>query len=420
VDEGRTRKLIGLRLLPFLFVLYIVNYIDRTNLAYAALRMTHDLGFSDRVIGLGAGIFFLTYVALQVPGARMVDRFGARRVIFASMTSWGALTVLMAMVQTPLQLYGARLLLGAAEASFFPGVIVYLSKWFIREDRGKATSNFMSAIPVSSMLGSPLAGWLLGHSWSGMEGWRWLFVVEGVPAVVLGIAAYLYLTDKPSQAQWLAPEQRQWIEEKLHQEHPVKAATITLAQGLANPLIRRMSAMTFLNYIAQYCFVFWFPTMLKRISGLSDAHVGFIGAIPFLTTFVFMQILGWHSDREGERHWHAALPLFLTALGAFGLLILPRSTPFAVSAFVLMGLASAYLPVFWTIPSEILTRAEAPTAVGIINSVGSAAGFAGPYAFGYLYTVTGSFVAGLTMVLLCAAIGGALILSLPRRSAEAA
>jgi ACS family tartrate transporter-like MFS transporter len=420
VDAERTRKLIGLRLLPFLFILYVVNYIDRTNLAYAALRMTHDLGFSDRVIGMGAGIFFLSYVALQIPGARMVDRYGARLVIFASMTSWGALTALMALVQTPMQLYATRFLLGAAEASFFPGVIVYLSKWFIREDRGKATSNFMSAIPISSVLGSPLAGWILGRSWSGMEGWRWLFVVEGVPAVLLGVAAYLYLTDQPSQAQWLTREQRQWVGERLEQEHLGTTKQITVTQGLCTPVILRMAAMTFLNYIAQYCFVFWFPTMLKRISGLSDAHVGFIGAVPYFTTFIAMQVLGWHSDREGERHWHAAVPLFLAGLGAFAILVLPRSTPLAVVAFVLLGLTSAYLPIFWTIPSEILSPAEAVTAVGIINSVGSAAGFAGPYVFGYLYTLTGSFVAGLTMVLLCAVTGGALILSLPRRGAEAA
>src|ERR1039457_5110110 len=191
----RTRHHIALRLLPFLFTLYIANYLDRTSVAYAALGMSRDLGFSDRVFGMGAGIFFISYVALQIPGALLVERWSARRMICATMIAWGSLTALTALVHTPAQLYLARFVLGAAEAGFFPGVIVYLSHWFIFEDRAKATSNFMGAIPLSAVLGSPLAGWILGRVWLGFPGWRWLFVVEGAPAILLGVVAFFFLTD---------------------------------------------------------------------------------------------------------------------------------------------------------------------------------------------------------------------------------
>ena len=224
IHQADTRRLVGVRLLPFLFLLYIVNYIDRTNLAYAAVGMSRTLGFSDRVFGFGAGIFFVSYLALQIPGARMVERFGARRMISSYMVAWGSLTVLTAFVHTPSQLYLARFVLGAAEAGFFPGVIVYLSYWFIREDRAKATSYFMSAIPLSSMLGSPLAGWILGRAWLGVDGWRWLFVFEGTPSIGLGALAYFFLADRPTGAAWLHPAGRDWLLRRLEEETPVRTA----------------------------------------------------------------------------------------------------------------------------------------------------------------------------------------------------
>src|SRR5438105_7614661 len=253
----RTRHHIALRLLPFLFILYITNYLDRTNLAYAALGMSRDLGFSDRVFGLGAGIFFISYLALQIPGALLVELWSARRMISATMIAWGSLTVLTALVHTPGQLYVARFLLGAAEAGFFPGVIVYLSHWFIREDRAKATSNFMSAIPLSSVLGSPFAGWILSHKWLGGEGWRWLFFVEGLPAILLGAVAFFFLTDWPREASWLAPNQRQWIDQKLQQERPAGAPAITPWQVLMSRTSVLLASLTFLSYFVLYSFAFW-------------------------------------------------------------------------------------------------------------------------------------------------------------------
>lgn len=226
-----TRHRIGMRLLPFLFILYIANYLDRTSVAYAALGMSRDLGFSDRVLGFGMGIFFISYVAGQIPGALLVERWSARRMISATMIAWGLLTALTALVHTPGQLYFARFVLGAAEAGFFPGVIVYLSHWFKREDRAKATSNFMAAIPMSFVIGSPIAGWILGHRWFEVEGWRWLFVLEGMPAIVLGAAAFFLLTDWPGEATWLDPEQRQWITRELHEEKNVGTQAITVWQA---------------------------------------------------------------------------------------------------------------------------------------------------------------------------------------------
>jgi ACS family tartrate transporter-like MFS transporter len=418
IDQRHVRRVVGLRLLPFVFVLYVFNYIDRTNLAYAAVGMTRTLGFSDRVFGLGAGIFFISYLALQIPGALMVERFGARRVISACMISWGSLTILTSLVHTPVQLYVARFVLGAAEAGFFPGVIVYFSYWFIREDRAKATSNFMSAIPLSSMLGSPLAGWILGQAWFGVDGWRWLFVVEGMPAIVLGIVAYIYLTDRPTDAQWLQPAQRDWLLRTLKEESPHGSPKGSFRDALQSPLIRYMAGLTFLAYMAQYTFVFWFPLLFKRMSGLTDLHVGLWGVWPFLWSFVMMQVDGWHSDRTGERRWHAAVPLFVAATGLLLLMTQPHRLPVLLPFSIMAATATVYLPTFWAIPAEILSPAIVATAVGLINSVGSIAGFAGPYVFGYLQSVTGSFNAGLGLTALCSLTAGLLLLRIPRPANE--
>lgn len=410
-----TRRRVAVRLLPFLFVLYVVNYIDRSNLAYAALGMNRDLGFSDRVFGMGAGIFFLSYVALQVPGSQLVESWSARRMISACMIAWGALTTLMALVHTPGQLYLVRFLLGAAEAGFFPGVVVYLTHWFIREDRAKASSNFMGAIPLSSVLGSPLAGWILGRHWLGQAGWRWLFVMEGVPAILLGVLAFFFLTDWPGEASWLSGEQSAWLEQKLEQESPIRARAITIGQALKSQYIRRLALFTFCAYLTLYCFLFWFPTMLKRQSGFSDMRVGLVGAIPFVVTFIAMQINGWHSDKTNERRWHSAGPLFVGAAALLALLAQPNSIVLMVVLFTMVSASLAYLPIFWTNATETLSRAEAATAVGFINAVGNIAGFAGPYGFGYLYTRTGSFVSGLVLMLLGALVAGVLSLRIPVR-----
>ena len=415
-----TRHLIALRLLPFLFLLYITNYLDRTSLAYAAIGMSRTLGFSDRVFGLGAGIFFVSYVALQIPGALMVERWSARGCISVIMIGWGALTVLTGLVHTPSQLYGARLLLGAAEAGFFPGVVVYLSHWFIREDRAKAGGNFMAAIPLSFIVGSPLAGWILGHPWLGVDGWRWLFVLEGMPAVLLGGVAFFYLTDWPKEAAWLAPEQRRWIQRKVEEEKPVLKQPLTVWQTVRSGPILLLSSVAFLQYFVFYTLVFWLPTMLKRQSGFSDMRIGLLGTVPYAAALIAMQINGWHSDKTGERRWHSAVPLFVAVAALVGLIALPTSMRISLTLFTVLCSAESFLPVFWAMPSEILSESAAAAGVGMINAVGSVAGFAGPYAFGYLNSRTGSFSYGFALMMVCALAGGLLVLRVPasRVSAE--
>jgi len=344
-----------------------------------------------------------------------VERFGARRLISSCMIAWGSLTVLTALVHTPIQLYGARFVLGAAEAGFFPGVIVYLSYWFIREDRAKATGNFMGAIPISSMLASPLAGWILGRSWLGVDGWRWLFVAEGVPAIILGTVAYFYLTDRPSDAAWMHPAGRDWLLRKLEEERPARTANSGFWEALRSPVVPVLAGTTFLAYFAQYTFIFWFPLLLKRLSGMSDLHVGLWGALPFLLSFLLLQINGWHSDRMAERRWHAAVPLLAAAAGFLLLTTHPREMGVLMFFFLLAATGTAYMSVFWAMPSEILSPTIAATAVGLINSVGSMAGFAAPYAFGYLRTATGSVNPGLVLAALSSFGAGVLVLCAPRR-----
>jgi MFS transporter, ACS family, tartrate transporter len=412
-SAAHARHRIALRLLPFVFVLYITNYLDRTSVAYAAIGMARDLGFNDRVFGMGIGIFFLSYVALQIPGALLVERWSARGMICTTMIVWGSLTALTALVHTPVQLYLARFVLGAAEAGFFPGVIVYLSHWFIQEDRAKATSNFMAAIPLSLVIGSPVAGWILGHNWFSVQGWRWLFFLEGVPAILLGIAAFFFLTDWPSQAAWLAPEQQQWIKRKLDEEKPTNRQLVTLGQTLRSRPILLLAAAAFLEYFTGYAVIFWFPTVLKSQSGFSDMRVGMLGAVPYVVALIAMLFNGWHSDRSRERRWHAAVPLFITAAGLLCLISLPSSGLMTVFSFSMICVFLAFLPPFWAIPTEILSESTAAVAVGMINAIASVAGFAGPYVFGYLHTRTGSVVTGFAVLTCCALAAASLMLLTP-------
>ena len=408
-----TRHQIALRLLPFLFIVYIINYLDRTSVAYAAIGMSRTLGFSDRVVGWGISIFFVSYLVLQIPGTLMVERWGARRSITLIMIAWGSLTVLTGLVHTPGQLYGARLLLGAAEAGFFPGVVVYLRYWFIREDRAKAGSNFMAAIPLSFIVGSPLAGWILGHPWLGVDGWRWLFVLEGMPAVLLGTVAFFYLTDWPREAAWLAPEQREWIERTLEGEKPVAKQKITVWQALRSGPIVLLASVAFLEYVVAYTVVFWLPTILKRQSGFSDMRIGLLGSLPYVAALIAMLVNGWHSDKTRERRWHSAVPQFIAAIALFGLIAMPVSTRMSLVLFSMLCSMYAFLPVFWAMPSEILSDEAAAAGVGMINAVGSAAGVAGPFLFGYLNSRTGSFSAGLMLIMFFAISGGLLVLRVP-------
>jgi sugar phosphate permease len=413
-----TRHQTALRLLPFLFALYVTNYLDRTSLAYAAIGMRRDLGFNDTITGFAIGVFFISYVTLQIPGALLVERWSARGMISITLVVWGTVTALTALVHTPLQLYAARFLLGAAEAGFFPGVIVYLSHWFLRADRAKATSNFMSAIPVSSILGSPLAGLILSQSWHSLAGWRWLFVLEGMPAIVFGGIAYFFLTDLPQQAGWLTVEQRGWLESNLHEERQTKAKAMPVLKALRSRTVLVVAATYIFCNFTYYSLMFWLPSMTKRLTGFSDVRVGLVCALPYLVLFLAMLFNGWHSDRQLERRWHTAAPVLLSAAGFWGLLLQPHSPVRLLLMLTLASIGSAYLPILWSIPTEYLSKSAAAAAVGMINAVGSIPGFFGPYLFGYLSTKTGSFAPGLAVLLCTALAGGLIILSVPHRASR--
>ena len=399
VDVSKSaRRRIAIRLLPFLFILYIVAFLDRMNVSAAALQMPHDLGLSDRAIGLGAGIFFLGYFSLEIPGALIAERWSARRWIARIMVSWGMLTVLMAFIHTAQQFYLVRFLVGAAEAGFFPAVVVYLTHWFRSADRAKAVAGFYAAMPLSYVVGSPLAGILLGLTWLGFRGWRWLFILEGIPAILLGLVALFYLTDWPHQARWLSPEERNWIADQLDREkqEKKKSRSYTIVEALRNRDVVLLTCCYFFAVTGNYGIAFWLPTLLKRLSGLSDINVTLLASLPYLLGFVVQQLNGWHSDRAHERRWHAALPVLWSGVFLFCAIRFGVSVSLSLFFFTLVGGAYyGFHPAFWPVPTEFLSDSAAAACVGLINSVGNLGGFVGPFVVGYLLTRTRSFNVGL-------------------------
>jgi ACS family tartrate transporter-like MFS transporter len=419
--QPATVRKIALRLLPFLFLLYIVAFLDRVNVSFAGLDMTRDLNFSDRVFGLGAGIFFIGYVVFEIPGALLVERWSARKVLARILVTWGMVTVLVALVRTPGQFYAARFLLGAAEAGFFPGVLVYLTHWFRYEDRAKAAALFMAAIPVANVIGSPLAGAILSFNWGGWPGWRWLFVLEGIPAVVLGMVTIYFLPDWPGEAKWLEPAEREWITQELAREREAKLAVkrVSIAEALGMPRVILLTLVYFLSVTGIYGFAVWFPTILKRATGFSNFAVTLLAALPYAAGAVAMLVNGWHSDRSRERRWHTALPLFLGAVCLGGALASGSNLALAFALMVVVGACTtAFLPSFWPLPTEFLAESAAAASMGLINALGNLGGFLGPYAMGYLRSRSGSFARGLMVLLTCMAAAGMLVLLVPARKEE--
>jgi ACS family tartrate transporter-like MFS transporter len=410
----RARSRIAWRLLPFLFLLYVANYLDRTNIAFAQLRMGVDLGLNLSVFGTASGIFFVGYIGLQIPGALLVERWSARLLLAITLIAWGLLTVLTGLVRTPLELFGARFLLGAAEAGFFPGVIVYLSHWFIDQDRAKAGARFMSAIPICFILGGPIAGAILGMNWFGLSGWRWLFLFEGVPAILLGVTTFFVLPDRPEEVRWLRDDERAWLTTRLAEERRAKANVehITVWQALRHPSVLLLTSGLFFTYSGGYAFWFFMPTMLKDLTGWTDVQrIGWVGAIPFIVAFIGMLLLGWSSDRTRERRWHFAVPQLIAALATSAWFVAPHSNTLLIVIFTLIGFGTvAYLPAFWALPSSFLTSAAAAAAVGFINCIASVGGLVGPKVVGELSQRTHSFNAGFIFMIGCWTIASALVL----------
>jgi len=410
----RARHRIARRLLPFLFVLYVIAFLDRMNIGAAALQMPHDLGFSNGVIGLGAGIFFLGYFLLEIPGALIVERWSARRWIARIMISWGMVTVLMAFIHTSTQFYTVRFLVGAAEAGFFPGVIVYLTHWFRYQDRAKAIAVFYAANPISYIVGSPLAGLLLGLSWLGLRGWRWLFIIEGIPAILFGVITIFYLTDWPEQAAWLPPDEKSWISQQLAREKEAKKRVHSYGiwEALRNRDVILLTFCYFCAMTGSYGIAFWLPTILKRLSGKSDLKVTLLAALPYVAAFITQQLNGWHSDHSGERRWHAALPVILCGI-ALALAVLYSANPaVSIALFVVAGgCFYGFQPCFWAVPTLFLSESAAAASIGLINSVGNLGGFVGPLVMGYLAGRTHSFSAGLWYLVVSLFVSGVLMLA---------
>jgi ACS family tartrate transporter-like MFS transporter len=413
--ELSARRRIAVRLLPFVWLLYVIAFLDRVNVAYAALEMSHDLRFSDRVFGLGAGIFFVGYVLLEIPGALIVERWSARKWIARIMITWGIVTVFVGFVHTSHQFYVVRFVLGAAEAGFFPGVIVYLTHWFCRRDLAKAVASFMAALPLSNFVGSPLAGRILRIHWYGLQGWRWLFILEGVPAVIVGFVTFFYLTDRPSQARWLSPEERGWITRELDREREARVSvrSYTIAQALRQPDVILLALIYFLSVTGFYGFTIWFPTILKRASGLSTGTVTLLVALPYFVALIATLLNSWHSDRTQERRWHTAGPIFLGSAALLVAILLESHIWMQLGFFtVFAACVHAYQPCFWALPTITLGESAAAASIGLINAIGNLGGFAGPFMMGYLVTRAGSFTFGLLWLLANLVVAGILVLCL--------
>ncbi len=413
----RTRRKITRRLVPYLFLLYIISYLDRVNLGYASLNMTRELKFSNEIFGVGAGIFFIGYFLIEIPATVVVEVWSARKWIARIMITWGILASMTGLVQSARQLYYARFFLGLAEAGFFPGMIVYLTHWFRAKDRAQAVALFMTAIPISQLIGAPVSGLLMRVHWMGLSGWRWLLILEGVPALVFGVVTIFYLTDWPKEAHWLEQDERDWIMDELEREKQAKKAVKALRvwQALRNPDVIKLTLAAFCGLTSIYGFGFWLPKIVERLSGRSVLQVTLIAGIPYLAAFPAMVWNGWHSDKTGERRWHTALALIFGGVLLVASAMVSGNLILSILLFSLAAMCShSYIPVFWQLPTSFLTEAAAAACIGMINSFGNLGGFAGPYVIGFLTDRTGTYQAGIIYIGLMAVVGAILVLSVSR------
>lgn len=409
--ESALRK-IAWRLIPFLGALYFFAFLDRVNVGFAALTMNADLGLSSAVFGIGAGIFFLGYVAFEVPSNILLERFGARIWIARIMLTWGVLSAAMAFVQGPTSFYTVRFLLGVAEAGFFPGIIYYLTCWFPARQRARIIALFMIALPLSSVIGAPISTALLDIRAAGLAGWQWMFLLEAIPTILLGIAVLFFLPDRPSDARWLtAPEQRA-LEAELANERAARSDghLTSLRDALLMPRVWRHGLVYFSVLVGLYGFSFWLPQIIASLGSLTHMQVGLVTAIPYALACVALVLWGRHSDATGERALHVALPpLFAAvALAASGSVTNPV-IGFAALCLAAIGIYSG-LPAFWAYATAGLQGTAAAGAIALINSIGNVGGFLGPSAIGFVKEHTGSYALSLMLIAACLAIGAALVL----------
>jgi ACS family tartrate transporter-like MFS transporter len=398
--ESRALRRITLRIVPFIMLLYFVAFIDRVNIGFAALTMNRDLGFSPAVFGFGAGIFFWGYFLFEVPSNIILHKVGARIWIARVMISWGLVSAAMAFVQGATSFYALRFLLGAAEAGFFPGIILYLSYWFPARQRAAVTALFMAAAPLSTVLGSPVSGALLEmDGLLGFKGWQWLFLLEALPAVLLGFVVIAFMTDRPEQAKWLASDERNWLVETMSAETASKAATAShsLWRGLADPRVLALSLVYFGTSAGLYTLGVWAPQIIKQF-GLSSLEVGFLNAVPPAVAVLAMIVWARHSDRTGERTWHVVLACLLAVAG-LGFAATGSGVAAVVAALTLVNIGiSSAKPPLWSMPTMFLSGSAAAAGIATINSIGNLGGFVGPAMIGWIKEQTGSFAGGLYFV----------------------
>jgi MFS transporter, ACS family, tartrate transporter len=407
------------RLIPFLCLCFMAAFLDRVNVSFAKLTMLPDLGLSQTAYAAGAGIFFVGYFLFEVPSNLLLERLGARVWIARIMVTWGLLASAMTLVSGQWSFFALRFALGAAEAGFFPGVILYLTYWFPRAHRARTVSLFMVAAVLSYVVGSPLSGWLMDHPLVGMKGWQWLFLVEGVPPVVLGVVVYFYLPNGPQSARWLTPAEMAWLASRLDAERAEQErhGRLTLGQALRDPRVLLLSLVYFLSVVGAYGLDFFSPTLLARAyPELSTSALGRIAAIPPLVTIPVMILWGRSSDARGEHRWHVALPLFAFAAG---LLCLSMSLPpVLVVAALSLSVAGrwCYIGPFWGLPTAMLTGTAAAAGIALVNSIGNLGGQAGPVLVGRLASPSGSLAMGLAALAVIVAVSGVLVVTLPLRS----
>lgn len=388
-----TLRKVTFRLIPFLFLLYIVAWLDRVNVGFAALQMNADLGLSAAAFGFGSGIFFAGYCLFEVPSNIILERVGARRWLARIMVTWGLISVGMMFVREPVSFCVLRFLLGVAEAGFFPGVIYYLSLWYPGPQRARAIAAFMTAIPVTGVVGGPLSGALLGLDGRfGLQGWQWLFLLEGLPAIVLGIVTIFYLTDQPETARWLSEAERNWLVTTLVNERKEFAHSVSPMIALANGTIWRLGIIFLLAAIGFYGYSFWSPLLIRSLLGISDLSVGLVSAVISLVTICGMLINSTHSDRTDERSLHVAVSLLVMAAGCAGCAFFRQPLLAVISlALIPLGHCGAYGP-FWSMPSRFLTGPAGASGVALVATIASVGGFLGPTIIGTLKDRTGTHV----------------------------
>ena len=404
--------------MPFLFLLYIVAYLDRINVSFGVLQMRGQLGLSERVIGRAGGMFFIGYFFFQLPSNLVLEKFGVRRWISGLMIIWGIVSCLMIFIRGPISFYAMRFLLGAAEAGFFPGIIFYMKRWFPASARALAVAWFMTANPLAGVVGSPISGWLLGHE-GRLAGWQWMFLIEGLPAIILGVVVFLTLVDSPREAHWLKGEERSWLLGKLERERAseVAAHQSSLWQVLISGRIWLLSLVYFGVSTTMYGVTLWLPSVIRAFSGLSYFWTGAVAVLPFLATVVAMVLVGRRSDRKGERRWHTAVPAFAAGAGLVAAGYGHSTVVVVIGLGIGLAGAESMVGPFWAMATSRIAGLSAAAGIAVINSLANLGGYFGPDIIGFFRTADGGFRGGLLAIGATVTISGIAALIVGRQPA---